>query len=238
MSDAPVLSVVIPVRNEAEAIPALAAEVHTALAGAGLTWEALWVDDGSTDTTRQHLVALPLPHRALILDRNYGKSAAIIAGLHSARGTWIATLDGDGQDDPADLPGLLNHAQAHGIDLVQGRRIHRRDTWWRRFCSSSANTLRRQILHDGIHDIGCGTRVGRRNHLVLLPSFTGMHRFLPSLVRAQGGTVAELPVNHRPRHGGTSKYGTHDRLWCGLYDLLCVRWVCARSLPIPALVNP
>ena len=224
----PGFSVVVPVRNEAAAIPGLAAEIAAACAAAGLAWEAVWVDDGSSDGSRALLAALPAPHRLIALVRGCGQSAALMAGVRHARGEWVGLLDGDGQNDPADLPRQLAHAHAGGWDLVNGIRARRRDSWPRRLASVIANRVRDAVTGDRVTDVGCATRVVRRAALRQLPLFDGLHRYLPTLVRAQGFRVAEIPVGHRPRQGGLSKYGINDRLWRGLRDLLGVRWLLAR----------
>ncbi len=224
----PEFSVVVPVRDEVAAIPGLAAEIAAACAAAGLAWEAVWVDDGSSDGSRALLAALPAPHRLVALARGCGQSAALMAGVRQARGEWVGLLDGDGQNDPADLPRQLAHARAGGFDLVGGIRARRRDSWRRRLASVIANRVRDAVTGDRVTDVGCATRVARRAALRELPLFDGLHRFLPTLVRAQGFRIAEIPVGHRPRQGGRSKYGINDRLWRGLRDLLGVRWLLAR----------
>jgi dolichol-phosphate mannosyltransferase len=228
MSATVLLSVVIPVRDEADAIPILAADLGRVLAASGLAWEACWVDDGSRDATRDQLRALAAPHRFLAFDRSYGKSAAYEAAFRSVHGTWIATLDGDGQDDPADLPRLLGEAQGRPADLVVGVRSRRLDSFTRRLSSRLGNAARRCCTRDTFRDIGCGIRVGRRAVFLGLPFFSGMHRFIPTLAQMQGHAVAELPVQHRPRLGGRSKYGIANRCWVGIADLLGVRWLLRR----------
>lgn len=227
----PLLSIVIPVRDEAAAIPALAAEIAAVFAGTEYAWEVIWVDDGSRDTTRQQLRSVPVPQRFLGFERTCGQSAALLAGVLSARGEWIATLDGDGQNDPADLPRLFSKARAESFDLINGVRTHRYDGWVRRLSSDIANRVRTWLTGPSVSDTGCSTRVVRRAALLSLPRFDGMHRFLPTLVRMQGGRMTEMPVNHRPRAGGRSKYGVFNRLFRGVRDLLGVRWLIARQRP-------
>lgn len=224
-----VLSVIVPVRDEADSIATLAAEIAAALVG--LEWEAIWVDDGSRDASRERLRGLPAPHRWLALAGPSGQSAALAAGIVSARGEWVATLDGDGQNDPADLPRLLVHARAGGFDLVNGFRAHRQDTALRRSAGWIANRVRTLLTGRSVRDVGCSTRVARRDLLATLPVFDGYHRYLPTLLQARGGRVAELPVNHRPRANGRSKYGIIGRLWRGLFDVFGVRWLLARTRP-------
>jgi dolichol-phosphate mannosyltransferase len=217
--------VVIPVYNERANVARLAEEIERGLSALGDEWEAIWVDDGSTDRTVDVLRQLDPPHRLLRFAGNCGQSAALVAGFEAARGEWLATLDGDGQNDPADIPRLLDHAVACGVDLVNGVRTSRRDSLIRRLSSRIANAYRRRMLHDGVSDVGCSTRVVRRDLALGLPFFDGLHRFLPALVAMRGGTMDELPVNHRRRTSGASKYGVHNRLWVGLRDVRGVRWL-------------
>ncbi len=228
---APVLSIVIPVRDEAAAIAALAQEIVNVFAASGLIWEVVWVDDGSRDVTRTQLRALAAPQRFLGFERSCGQSAALLAGVLSARGEWIATLDGDGQNDPADLPRLLARARAESFDLINGIRTRRHDGWVRRLSSGIANRVRTWLTGPSVSDTGCSTRIVRRAALLSLPRFDGMHRFLPTLVRMQGGRIAEMPVNHRPRVAGQTKYGIANRLFRGVRDVLGVRWLIARQRP-------
>jgi len=226
---APLLSVVIPIKNEEATIAALASEVTAAFAGVAYPWEALWVDDGSTDGSPAILRALPAPHRWLRLDRNHGQSAAFMAGFRAAAGEWVGTIDGDGQNDPADLPRQLAHALATGVDLVNGIRAKRQDNLVRKISSKIGNGFRNWITRETqVRDVGCSTRVVRRAAVLHLPFFHGMHRFLPTLVRMQGYRMEQIPVNHRPRAGGQSKYGVWNRLWSGLRDCFGVRWLQSR----------
>lgn len=228
---APLVSLVIPVRDEAAAIPALVAEITQVFGAADVSWEAIWVDDGSRDHSRAVLRTLVAPQRFIAFERTCGQSAALFAGVLSARGEWIATLDGDGQNDPADLPRLLSKARAESFDLINGIRTHRHDGWLRRVSSRIANRVRAWITGPSVSDTGCSTRIIRRAALVTLPRFDGLHRFLPTLVRMQGGRIGEMPVNHRPRLGGRSKYGVLNRLFRGVRDLLGVRWLMVRQRP-------
>jgi dolichol-phosphate mannosyltransferase len=227
----PVVSLIIPVRDEAAAIPALTAEITQVFAAVGCAWEAIWVDDGSRDATRTLLRALPVPQRFIAFERSCGQSAALLAGVLAARGEWIATLDGDGQNDPADLPRLLSKARAESYDLINGLRARRQDGVVRRISSVVAYRVRTWVTGASVSDTGCSTRVVRRAALLTIPRFDGMHRFLPTLVRMQGGRIGELPVNHRPRVGGRSKYGVTNRLFRGIRDLIGVRWLMARQRP-------
>lgn len=232
MSDAgpaPLLSIVIPVKNEESTIPGLSAEISRTFADAPFPWEVVWVDDGSTDRTAALLRELPAPHRFLKFDRNHGQSAAFMAGFESARGEWVGTLDGDGQNDPADLRRQLDHALKTGVDLVNGIRAKRQDSIIRKISSRVGNGVRNWLTGETVTDVGCSTRVCRRAALLRLPFFHGMHRFLPTLVRMRGFTIAEIPVNHRPRAGGASKYGVLNRVFAATRDLFGVRWLISRS---------
>ena len=221
----PVLvSVVVPVRNEGPNVAPLVAEIRAALAG--MPHEIVYVDDGSTDDTsaRMHEAGVAaLRHR-----HSCGQSAAIVTGVRAARGEWIATLDGDGQNDPADIPALLAQAQAdagRGALLVAGHRTRRRDNWTKRQSSRIANRIRAGLLHDATPDTGCGLKLFRRAAFLELPHFDHMHRYLPALFIRAGGRVVSVPVNHRPRTRGVSNYGTLDRLWVGLFDLVGMYWL-------------
>lgn len=229
MADSIRITVVVPAYNEEDNIAPLAAEIDAAFAEMPYRWEALWIDDGSSDGTRDALRTLAGNHRFIALDRNSGQSAALYAGFHDAQGTWIGTLDADGQNDPADLPKQLEEAIARDADMVNGIRVNRRDSWLRRVSSKLANSYRRRKLRDGVTDVGCSTRVVRRTFLTRLPFFHGMHRYLPALVAAQGGKIVEIPVNHRPRNAGVSKYGVQNRLWVGLEDVRGVQWLMSRQ---------
>lgn len=227
---APLLSVVVPVRNEAGNIQPLLDEIAAALRG--VDHEVVYVDDGSTDATPAQLRAAQaaLPPGALVLRRHRrscGQSAAVVTGVRAARGAYIATLDGDGQNDPADIPALLARAQAAGdpLLLVAGHRTRRRDTWVKRRSSQVANRVRAALLHDATPDSGCGLKLFRRQAFGELPCFDHMHRYLPALFIRAGGHVESVPVNHRPRTRGRSNYGTLDRLWVGLSDLVGVAWL-------------
>jgi dolichol-phosphate mannosyltransferase len=222
----PLISVVIPVRNEAPNIAPLVAEIEAALAG--FAHEIVYVDDGSADATpaalREAARAAPLRH--LRHRSSCGQSAAVVTGVKAARGTWIATLDGDGQNDPADIPRLLARAVAEGgAILVAGHRVNRRDSWVKRRSSRIANRVRARLLRDATPDSGCGLKVFPRALFLELPHFDHMHRFLPALVLRQGGRVVSEPVNHRPRTRGRSNYGTLDRLAVSLLDLFGVAWL-------------
>jgi dolichol-phosphate mannosyltransferase len=242
----PALSVVIPVKNEERNIAPLLCEIELALQGL-MQFEAIYVDDGSDDGTPAALQAAVARHRFLRVirhARSCGQSAAVHTGVKAARHGWIATLDGDGQNDPADIPALFQAAietaeasarersarMAGGADtrpnvLIAGHRVNRNDTWLRRLSSRIANRVRGGLLGDGTPDTGCGLKVFARDAFLEIPYFDHMHRFLPALFLRHGGTVVSVPVRHRPRTAGRSKYGVHNRLWAGIVDLLGVMWL-------------
>jgi dolichol-phosphate mannosyltransferase len=227
------LSVVVPVYDEAANVRPLLDEIHAALEG-GVAYEVVFVDDGSRDATLDCLRAAMEDHPRLVVVRHRtrcGQSAALHTGVGTARGAWIATLDGDGQNDPADIPRLLEQARAMGgAVLVAGQRRVRHDAWRKRVASRLANAIRRALLRDATLDTGCGLKVFSRDTFLALPSFDHMHRFLPALFRAQGARVAAADVNHRPRRAGHSKYGTLDRAFVGLVDLFGVFWLQRRMV--------
>jgi dolichol-phosphate mannosyltransferase len=226
---APLLSVVVPVRNEAPNIRPLVEEITRALAG--IEHQIVYVDDGSTDATPEELRVLQreLPRLAVRRHRaSCGQSAAIITGVRAAAGEWIATLDGDGQNDPADIPRLFQHAHADNGAvpvLFAGHRTQRRDSRIKRVSSRVANRIRAAMLNDATPDSGCGLKLFRRAAFLELPQFDHMHRFLPALFIRAGGRVQSIPVNHRHRLRGRSNYGTLDRLWVGIVDLAGVAWL-------------
>lgn len=231
----PDLSIVIPVHNEAANIGALLDEIVRAL-GVATKFEIVVVDDGSSDDTlailRKARTALPML-RVLRHERSQGQSAATVSGIRAARGTWIATLDGDGQNDPADIPHLIAARDAHVAPddvLFAGYRKIRRDTRRKRVSTRVANGVRGRLLRDRTPDTGCGLKLFRRDLFLELPHFNHVHRFLPALFIRQGGGVQSIEVNHRPRAGGRSHYGTLDRLAVGVYDLLGVMWLLRRPL--------
>jgi dolichol-phosphate mannosyltransferase len=229
------LSVVVPVCNEAENVGPLAQEIHAALAPYAPS-EIIFVDDGSTDDTVEALLAARgqgIPElRVIRHERRSGQSAAMCTGIRSARAEWIVTLDGDGQNDPADIPRLLAARQQHGAArLITGHRVARRDTWLRRISSRVANGVRGRLLGDRTLDTGCGIKLLHRDTFLELPRFDHMHRFLPALFQRAGAGIASVPVAHRPRTRGTSKYGLHNRLWVGIVDLFGVMWLIRRTTP-------
>ena len=236
--DPGLLSVVIPVCNEADNVLPLAREIAAALRGRG-GLEIIFVDDGSTDGTVEAVrgARTEIPEvRLLRHSRRSGQSAAVASGVRRARGEWVATLDGDGQNDPADFPAMLDALGQAGatepaVRLVMGNRVTRRDTWLRRLSSRVANGVRGRLLGDGTPDTGCGIKLMHRATFLELPFFDHMHRFLPALYQRQGTRVISVPVNHRPRTRGTSKYGLHNRLWVGIVDMYGVMWLKSRYRP-------
>lgn len=228
---APELSVVIPAYNERENVVPLLAELREALARAGRSYEIVMVDDGSRDGTAEWLVREGERDPRLVpvlLAGNHGQSAALAAGFRHARGRVIVTLDADLQNDPADLPRVLEALER--ADVVSGVRAHRQDSGLRRLSSRIANATRRRVLGDPLTDIGCSFKAYRREALEGIPMFNGAHRFLPALCMFRGARLVEVPLSHRPRRHGVSKYGVSNRLWRGLYDLIGVRWLRSRML--------
>ncbi|HRP76355.1 MAG TPA: glycosyltransferase family 2 protein [Rhodocyclaceae bacterium] len=238
-SESVLLSVIVPAFNEEDNIVPLAEEISAALASLHGRFEIILVDDASTDGTSRVLRELTIPNVRGVFHRlNCGQSAAIASGFQAARGDWVATLDGDGQNDPADLPAMLALALKEGIDCVTGVRAKRRDTLVRKVSSRVANAFRDWITGDRVTDSGCGVRVVRRSALREVPVFNGMHRFLPTLLRGQGYVVMEHMVNHRERLSGISKYGVHNRLWRGIRDCFGVRWYLKRAVRSDRLLEP
>ena len=235
-TDTPDLTVVVPVRNEVLNVGPLIAEIVDALASSG-SFEMIFVDDGSDDETLNTLTELMSKHatlRVLRHEKSMGQSAAIASGVKAARAAVIATLDGDGQNDPADLPLLLDkfeEVDKGPIDflLVTGHRTKRRDTAIKRFSSRVANRIRAGLLKDRTPDTGCGLKVFTRTAFLDMPRFDHMHRYLPALMIRRGGRAVSIPVNHRPRECGISNYGTLDRLWVGISDLMGVMWLLRRA---------
>lgn len=228
------LSLVIPVRNEADNIAPLIAEIRAALDGC-CDYEVIYVDDGSSDATAQRLAAARRDFarlRVLHHLTSCGQSTALLTGIRAARGVWIATLDGDGQNDPADIHTLLAARDAAGGDallLLAGQRRQRRDSVLKRLSSRVANGVRARLLRDNTPDTGCGLKLFARATFLALPHFDHMHRFLPALVLRAGGRVQSVPVAHRPRERGQSNYGLFDRLWVGIVDLCGVLWLRRRQ---------
>jgi glycosyltransferase involved in cell wall biosynthesis len=238
-SDAKVdVSIVVPVRNEADNVAPLVAEIVAALDGRW-AYEIIYVNDGSTDATGERLLELMKQHpqlRQLRHATSSGQSAAVRSGVRAARGDIVATLDGDGQNNPAFLPELIAAIEKGGsrIGLAAGQRVGRKDTGFKRWQSRAANAVRNAILKDGTRDTGCGLKAFRREVFLSMPYFDGLHRFLPALVRREGFDIAYVDVIDRPRHAGVSNYGFFDRLWIGIMDLAGVWWLIRRKKPTPA----
>ncbi|MEO5721608.1 MAG: glycosyltransferase family 2 protein, partial [Chthoniobacterales bacterium] len=230
LSDAPAVSVVVPLFNEEENVALLQGELTAALAG--LEYEIIFVDDGSTDATIAR-IAQSERVRVLPFAKNAGQSAAIYAGLHAARGAIAVLIDGDLQNDPADIPKLLREIEA-GADLVCGYRAQRKDTVVKRITSRVANFVRSRFTKDGVRDTGCTLKAMRRECVQALVPFKGMHRFIPALVKGMGYRLVEVPVNHRPRQFGVSKYGLGNRAVRATVDMFGVRWLLSRRLSYQA----
>ncbi|MDP9005165.1 MAG: glycosyltransferase family 2 protein [Verrucomicrobiota bacterium] len=216
----------MPLYNEEENVPILQAELAAALVG--LDYEIIFVDDGSADHTARQIVDGPAI-RVLSFERNAGQSAAMYAGLHAARGETCVLIDGDLQNDPADIPRLLTEIE-RGADLVCGYRAQRKDTLVKRITSRVANFIRSRFTKDGVRDTGCTLKAMRRECVGALVPFKGMHRFIPALVKGAGFRLVEIPVNHRPRKFGLSKYGLGNRALRATVDMFGVRWLLSRQL--------
>jgi dolichol-phosphate mannosyltransferase len=251
----PELSVVVPVHNEADNPSRLTGEIRRALDGR-IDYEIVYVDDGSDDGSAEGLARLAREEPRIRLVRHRaraGQSAAIASGVRLARAPWIATLDGDGQNDPADILPMLEMVRTSSptagppdrltvrppdrpLRLIIGNRRLRRDRWDKRMAGRAANAIRRRVLKDGTPDTGCGIKLFERSAFLSVPHFNHMHRYLPALFLRSGWGVASVPVNHRPRGSGRSHYGVFDRLWVGLFDLPGVWWLIRRQIR-PAIVE-
>ncbi len=225
-ANSPAVSVVVPLFNEEENMPILQSELSAALSG--LDHEIVFVDDGSTDRTVEQIATGP-NIRVIRFEKNAGQSAAIYVGLKAARGATAVLIDGDLQNDPADIPRLLAEI-ARGADLVCGYRVKRKDTLVKRLTSWIANTVRSRFTKDGVRDTGCTLKAIRRECVSTLVPFKGMHRFIPALIKAAGYRLVEIPVNHRPRRFGQSKYGLGNRAFRATIDMFGVRWLLSRRL--------
>jgi dolichol-phosphate mannosyltransferase len=231
------VSIVVPVRNEQDNIAPLIAEIAAALDGRW-AYEIVYVNDGSTDATPARLAGLMQQRnnlRRIDHAASSGQSAAVRSGVRAARGGIVATLDGDGQNNPAFLPDLIAAVADGGVrvGLAAGQRVGRKDTEFKRMQSKIANGVRNAILKDGTRDTGCGMKAFRRDVFLSMPYFDGLHRFLPALVRREGFDIAYVDVIDRPRHSGVSNYGFFDRLWIGIMDLAGVWWLIRRKRPTP-----
>jgi dolichol-phosphate mannosyltransferase len=233
----PSVSVVVPVRNEAGNIAPLVAEIAAALAE-GPPFEVIYVNDGSWDGTEAELAGLMASRpwlRQVKHAASCGQSAAVRTGVAHARAPVVATLDGDGQNDPAFIPAMLAVLNTDGghFGLVAGQRVGRKDTGFKKLQSRIANGVRGAVLRDGTRDTGCGLKAFRRDVFLALPYFDGLHRFLPALVRREGYEIGYVDVVDRSRRAGVSNYGLWDRLWVGILDLLGVWWLIRRKKHVP-----
>ena len=225
-TSSPEISVVVPLYNEEANLPILQEELRAALSG--LDYEIIFVDDGSVDRTAERIE--PAENiRVIRFEKNSGQSAAIFAGLTAARGATVVIIDGDLQNDPADIPKLLAEI-VRGADLVCGYRVKRHDTLVKRATSRIANAVRSRYTKDGVRDTGCTLKAMRRECVSAVFPFKGMHRFIPALVKAAGYQLVEVPVNHRPRRFGESKYGLGNRALRATIDMFGVRWLLSRRL--------
>jgi dolichol-phosphate mannosyltransferase len=233
---APTVSIVVPVRNEADNIAPLVDEIAKAL-DKHLAFELIYVNDGSTDRTEAELTRLMASRpwlRQIRHEISCGQSAAVSSGVMHARAAIVVTLDGDGQNDPAFIPALLEAMmKAPHIGLVAGQRGGRQASGFKKFQSRVANAVRSVVLRDGTRDTGCGLKAFRRDLFLRLPYFDGLHRFLPALVRREGYAIGYVDVVDRPRRAGTSNYGMWDRLWIGILDLIGVWWLIRRRRRVP-----
>jgi glycosyltransferase involved in cell wall biosynthesis len=230
-SPPPEISIVVPAYNEEASLIPLASAIAETFAAPAVAYELLFVDDGSEDATAHVLRELAAKHpevRIIRFRHNAGQSAALDAGFKQARGRVVVTLDADLQNDPRDLPRLLEMLKDY--DVVCGIRQGRQDAWLRRLSSRFANGLRRRVLHDDIVDIGCSLRAYRGHCLASIKLYNGMHRFLPVLLQLEGFHIGQVPVRHHPRQHGQSKYNMRNRAWRALMDLLAVRWMQRRQL--------
>ena len=219
------ISIIVPVFNEADNVLPMAREVAAALAKTGRDWELVFVDDASTDETPQQIIEATsndVHVRGLRHQRNAGQSAAVWTGIQATTSLILCTLDGDLQNDPADLPAMI--AELGKVDFVSGMRLNRQDTWVRKVSSKIARAARKSALGVDFRDTGCAIRAFKRTALAGVFPFNGLHRFLPVLVHGGGAKTLEVPVHHRPRVAGVSKYGVWNRLGRGIYDLIAISW--------------
>lgn len=230
------ISIVIPVYNEEENVLKLAAEINQAFSEQDYAWEVIWVNDVSTDRTKfvlEQFISHNSQHRLVNLKHQSGQSAAVLIGIHSSQYNLIATLDGDGQNAPSDLVNLKILLEKHDLWLAQGVRVKRRDSGIRKLSTKIANAVRNFVLGIQLNDVGCAVRVFRKRALIGMPAFKGWHRFLPVMIALSAeDKIRELPVQHRPRLAGISKYGIMNRLWVGIYDIFGILWFKNRGVSI------
>jgi dolichol-phosphate mannosyltransferase len=230
----PEISIIVPLFNEEDNVPILQDEIEAALAGRD--YELILVDDCSTDATRSRIRRTDRV-RTIEFRKNAGQSAALYAGMRAARGEFVGLLDGDLQNDPVDLVRLFAELKRSGIDLIGGFRANRQDSWSKRTMGRIANAIRSRFIGDGVRDTGCTLKVMRRECLAALIPFKGMHRFIPALVKGAGFRIAEMPVSHRPRRFGVSKYGLVNRVFRATADMFGVRWFLARRFNVREMEN-
>jgi dolichol-phosphate mannosyltransferase len=224
-------SVVVPIKDEASNIPDLVKELELVMENPDHSWELIFVDDGSTDESLKILTELSQSRpflKILVFTQNFGQSSAFDAGFKYASGEFIITLDGDRQNDPADIPKLI--AQLKDCDLVCGWRVNRKDSLTKKITSTIANTVRRYVCRDNVHDTGCSLKIYRKSCLEQIKMYNGMHRFLPALFSIEGFRVKEVPVNHRERPSGISKYNFLNRALAPITDMLAILWMRRRAL--------
>ncbi|MCB1134795.1 MAG: glycosyltransferase family 2 protein [Chlamydiia bacterium] len=224
-------SIVVPVKDEVDNIVPLVTEIEKAMAPYANNWELIYVDDGSSDGSLGLLQSLAGTHpflRVLAFDRNYGQSSAFDAGFRHARGRFVISLDGDGQNDPSDIPLLISAADK--ADLVCGQRVQRKDSFSKRWVSKLSNIVRSRLCQDGVKDTGCSLKLYRKEALDRIKLFDGMHRFLPALFLNEGLRILTVPVKHRPRERGKTKYGFFNRNINAVMDMFAVMWMRRRSL--------
>jgi glycosyltransferase involved in cell wall biosynthesis len=229
--DQKLISIVIPVKNEEENIKSLFMEILEAMKKF-LAWECIWIDDGSTDGTVAELANLAKEYKQIKVFEHiscFGQSAAMAVGFRMAKGDIIVTLDGDGQNDPASIPTLIETLLLKDADMINGIRGKRHDSTIRKLSSKIANAFRNLLTGEHVKDVGCSLRAFRKDAVMEIPVFKGMHRFLPTLVRIAGyNKIFEIPVRHRQRSKGKTKYGISNRLWVGIYDVFAVVWMKSR----------
>jgi len=231
------LSIVIPVYNEEQSIKVLIEEITNSITN--INYEIVVVDDSSNDKTLSVLKKIKSNNKRLRIikhEENYGQSFAVRSGVKNSKSQWIATLDGDGQNDPADIPklylALIQQSSKNNNVLIAGHRVHRKDSWLKKLSSKYANRIRSNLLNDEVPDTGCGLKLFSRDFFLDLPSFNHMHRYIPALYISRGGKIFSLEVNHRHREKGKSKYGFNNRFWVGILDLFGVSWLQKRSKKI------
>jgi glycosyltransferase involved in cell wall biosynthesis len=223
-------SIVVPIKDEEDNIVPLTTEIEEVMTKVNQPWELIFVEDGSSDKSLDTILNLQKTKpfiRTVIFDQNYGQSSAFDAGFKAAKGEFVITLDGDRQNDPADIP-LLIEAIKHA-DLVCGKRVGRKDPWSKKITSRLANAIRNQLCADGVSDTGCSLKIYRRKCLERIKMFHGLHRFLPALFRIEGLRVTEVPVRHRHRTKGKTKYSFLNR-YTAILDMFAVRWMSKRQL--------